>query len=175
MTSNQVVKEKSNLGFLVTGALEFGGDPVANVTFTNGDVIEMNAGQGGSLGVGLEYKIPSLEQLRLRGTIGIKYLTTPADNVHIRLTRIPVNLSANWVFNDAWRVGVGLASHQNISLNFGGLDTNAKLNSNTGPVFEFAYKWIGISYTAMQYSLRNETYLANAFGITFSGVVPFNK
>ncbi|MCH7396465.1 hypothetical protein MM236_00635 [Belliella sp. DSM 107340] len=169
-------KEKSNLGFLLSGALEFGGEPVASVSFTNGDVIEMNAGQGGTISVGLEYKVPKFEQLRFRGLIGFKYLTTPAENANIRLTRIPLVLTGNYVINDTWRFGVGISQHQAIKFNAGGVGTSFDLSSNLGPVFEFGYKWVALSYTLMQYSDNsNATYSANAFGVTLSHAFAFNK
>jgi hypothetical protein len=40
-------------------------------------------------------------------------------------------------------------------------------------VIEIAYYGIGLSFTALKYTdQNNETYSANAFGITFSGVLP---
>ncbi|MCH7402214.1 hypothetical protein ACFOUP_18590 [Belliella kenyensis] len=172
----QEIKEKSNLGFLISGALEFGGEPVASISFTNGDVIDMHAGQGGTISVGLEYKIPKAEQLRLRGLIGFKYLTTPAENVHIRLTRVPIVFTGNYVIKDAWRFGMGISTHQAVKFNAGGLGSNFKLDSTAGPVFEFGYKWVALSYTLMQYSNEfNQYYSANAFGITLSHVFSFNR
>jgi hypothetical protein len=48
--------------------------------------------------------------------------------------------------------------------------------SNVGPVFEIAYYGVGISFTALQYKdQNNKSYSANAFGITFSGVIPGKK
>lgn len=166
-------QDSKPIRFLVNGALEFGGDPVATVFFTNGDSQKVRAGQGISVGLGFEYAIPKMEQIRLRSTVGIKYVTTAADDVHIRLTRIPFQFTGNYVINDAWRIGAGLAVHSNIKFNSGGLGGDFNLKTASGPIFEVAYKYVGLSYTAMKYSdqLGND-YSANAIGITFSGVFP---
>ena len=161
---------------LINGALELGGDAVATVGFTNGDTQKVNAGQGISVGVGGELSMLKNEQFRLRGSIGIKYVTTAADNAHIRLTRIPMILTANWVIEDDWRIGAGIVSHQAIRFNAGGLGGDFSLSSPAGPVIEVAYKGIGLSYTILTYEDEfGDTYGASAIGLTFSGVVPKRK
>lgn len=83
--------------FLVGGALEFGGDEVAKVFFTNGETQAVRAGQGGSISIGAQVQFPKASKFLLRGSIGYKYVTTQADNVHIRLTRVPMQLTANFM------------------------------------------------------------------------------
>jgi hypothetical protein len=163
----------SRLRFLINGGLELGGDAVATIGFTNGSSQKVNAGQGISVGVGGELRLLSSEKLRLRGSVGIKYVTTAADNAHIRLTRIPLILTGNWMIDDSWRIGAGLASHQAIRFNAGGIGQNFKLTSPAGPIFEIAYKGIGLSYTMLTYSDElGVAYKANSIGLTFSGVLP---
>lgn len=169
----QEAKSTPKLRLLINGGLELGGDAVATVGFTSGDSQKVNAGQGISVGVGGELSMLKNEQFRLRGSIGIKYVTTAADNAHIRLTRIPLIFTANWVIKDDWRIGAGIVSHQAIRFNSGGIGRDFALTSPAGPVIEVAYKGIGLSYTMLTYSDElNTTYSANAIGLTFSGVVP---
>lgn len=161
------------LRFLFEGALEFGGEPVAEVLFTNGDTQSVNAGQGGSIRVGGEFSVPKLEQLRFRASAGIKYVTTAADNVNIRLTRIPIHLTANWMVTNDIRLGVGLVSHQNINFKADGIGDDLRFDAANGPIFEIAWKGVGINFTLMEYrDNMGETYSANAIGVTFSGVLP---
>jgi hypothetical protein len=149
-----------------------GGDPVATVAFTNGDSQKVNAGQGISVGVGGELSLFKKEQFRLRGSVGIKYVTTAAENAHIRLTRIPMILTANWMYQEDWRIGAGIVSHQAIRFNAGGLGNNFDLSSPAGLVVEVAYKGIGLSYTKLTYEDEfGIFYGANAIGLTFSGIV----
>lgn len=166
----------SPLRFLLEGAIGFGGDDVATVFFTNGSSQRVNAGQGIAIGVGGELAIPGVESLRLRSTVGFKYVTSAADNVHIRLTRIPINISGNYVFNETWRAAVGMAFHNNIRFNAGGIGDNFALNNASGPFFEIAYKWIGFSFTSMNYEDKlGEVYSANSFNVTLSEVFPRRK
>ncbi len=168
----QEEKQGAKLGFLINGALEFGGDAVATVSFTNGDSQEVNAGQGITVGVGGELSLLKNHQLRIRGSLGIKYVTTAADNVHIRLTRIPMILTANWVIKDDWRIGAGIVSHQAIRFNAGGIGRDFSLSSPAGPMIEVAYKGIGLSYTILTYDDEfGDSYAANAIGVTFSGIL----
>lgn len=158
--------------FLIGGALEFGGDEIQKVYFTNGKTQSVKAGQGGSVFIGAQIHFPKADKFFLRGSVGYKYLTTQADNVHIRLTRIPMQLTANFMAAPKLRLGAGIVTHTGVRFNSGGLADNFIFKSNAGPVFEIAYYSIGLSYTALKYTNQNNSYSANAFGITFSGVLP---
>lgn len=159
--------------FLISGALEFGGDEVAEVFFTNGESQSVNAGQGGSIAVGAQVQFPKADKFLLRGSIGYKYVTTQADNVHIRLTRVPMQFTANFMAAPKLRLGAGIVTHSGVKLNADGLGDNMTFKSNAGPVFEIAYYGIGLSFTSLKYTDQdNKSYSANAFGITFSGVLP---
>ncbi|MEJ8819738.1 hypothetical protein [Lacibacter sp. H407] len=160
------------LRFLLGGALEFGGDNLAEVYFTDGSVQKMNAGQGGTVFAGGELRLTKSEKLFLRGSIGFKYLTTKADNANIRLTRIPLQLSLNYVPVKKLRFATGIVSHQAINLKFDGLGQDAKFTSVPGLQFEAGYGLFALSYTLMTYKdASNASYSANAIGITISGVI----
>ena len=101
-------KKGSPVRFLIRGALEMGGDDVAEVYFTNGEKQSVKAGQGGSIAIGGEFQMPHVERLLFDATVGYKYVTTQADNVHIRLTRVPIQVTANWMATKKLRFGAGL-------------------------------------------------------------------
>lgn len=63
MFAQDVEKKKSPLRFLVAAAMEFGGDPVAEIYFTDGNTQSVKAGQGVSLAVGGELQFPAAEIL----------------------------------------------------------------------------------------------------------------
>lgn len=166
-------KKQSPLRFLIGAAFEFGGDEVAEIYFTNGETQSVKAGQGVSIALGGEYQFPKVEKLLLRGTIGYKYVTTQADNAHIRLTRIPLHLTANWMATEKIRLGAGVVTHRNINFKADGIGENATFDGATGAIFEVAYSGVGLSYTAMTYKDQNNyAYSANAIGLTISGVLP---
>lgn len=166
-------KKASPVRLLVGGALEIGGDRVAQVYFTNGETQSVRAGQGISVAVGGELQVPQLERLRLRATVGYKYVTTAADNAHIRLTRVPIQLTANYMLTEHLRAGAGLALHRGIKFTADGIGQNITFQGATGPTFDLAYRGIGLMYTHMTYTDQfGDKYGANAFGITFTTTFP---
>ena len=161
-----------NLRLLLGGALEFGGDDLAEVYFVDGSIQKMKAGQGGSVYAGGQLALNKEQTFFLRGSIGIKYLTTKADNAHIRLTRFPLQGTLNYFPVKKLRLGAGIVSHQGIKVNFDGLGDNQEFTASPGPVFEVSYAGIGLSYTALTYKdAGQQSFKANAIGITFSGVL----
>jgi len=161
---------------LLGGSLEMGGESVAEVIFTNGETQDMPAGQGGSIFGGVEISFSSLQLLTLRSTIGYKYLTTAADNVHIRLTRVPIHFSANLMLPQNIRIGAGISTHRSIRLNSDGLSQNVDFKAATAPAFEVAWKWVGLSVVPMKYvATTGEAFDATAIGLTFSGTLPAKK
>jgi hypothetical protein len=171
--AQETEKKPSPVRLLIGFAMELGGDEVAKVHFTNGDTQSVKAGQGVSGAVGGEIQLPKLEMFSLRATVGYKYVTTMADNVHIRLTRVPLHLTANWMAAKKLRLSAGLVNHQLIKFNADGIGDNVKLKSSTGPIFEVAYHGVGLTYTAMKYNdHENVSYSANAIGVSFTTTIP---
>jgi hypothetical protein len=171
--AQETEKKYMPVRFLIGAAMEFGGDEVAKVQFTNGDTQSVKAGQGVSLAVGGEFQLPKLEKLLLRATVGYKYVTTMADNAHIRLTRVPLHVTANWMLAKKLRISAGIVNHQGIKFNAGGIGDNGKLKSSTGPIFEIAYHGVGLTYTAMTYKDQADlSYSANAIGVSFTTTIP---
>ena len=170
-------QEKGNkvspVRFLIKGSFEFGGDEVAEVYFTNGETQSVKAGQGGTLAIGGAFQVPGIEKLLFHATVGYKYVTTQADNVHIRLTRVPIQVMANWMATQKLRVGAGLATHQAIRFKADGIGQDITFGGATGPTFEVAYRGIGLTYTAMTYKDQDKhTYSANAIGLSLSLTIP---
>lgn len=164
-------KNQQPLRFLIGAALEFGGDNLSDIYFTDGSKQTMNAGQGGTLFAGGQLRLTKSEKLFLRGSVGIKYLTTKADNAHIRLTRFPIQASLNYMPVKKFRLATGIVTHQAINLKFDGLGQDERFTSVPGLLFEAGYGAFALSYTAMTYkNANNESYRANAIGITISGV-----
>ncbi|MXV14301.1 hypothetical protein GS398_03245 [Pedobacter sp. HMF7056] len=166
-------KKPVNVRFLLEGGLELGGDRVAEIYFTNGETQSVKAGQGLAVAAGGEVTFGGLEKFPLRASVGFKYVTTAADNAHIRLTRVPLQVTANWLLTPKMRFGAGWVSHQAIRFNADGIGSNVSFKASGGPVFELAYKWVGLRYTSMSYRDQfGVDYSANAIGLIFSGVFP---
>lgn len=159
--------------FLIEGGIEYGGDELLQVFFTNGEDQTMRAGQGGYIAVGGQLQFSSVKQLMLRASMGIKYNTTAADNANIRLTRFPINLTPFWKINDDFRLGVGLTTHINPNLKGDGFVPDVAFTSKFGPRFEFGYKWIALTYTAINYEDDSgESFSASSIGASISLTFP---
>jgi hypothetical protein len=173
LSAQEKTKKVSPVRFLIKTAFEFGGDDVAEVYFMNGEKQSVKAGQGVSIAVGGEFQIPSVEKLLFHATVGYKYVTTQADNAHIRLTRVPVQVTANWMPTKKLRFGAGVVTHQAIRFKADGIGQDISFDGATGPTFEVAYSGIGLTYTAMTYKDQDKnTYSANAIGVSLTLAIP---
>jgi hypothetical protein len=176
LSAQDTEKKIQPVRFLLGTYFEFGGDKVAEVYFTNGDTQPVKAGQGLTVSAGMQFQIPKAEKFLLRGTVGYKFVTTKADNANITLTRIPLHFTGNFMATEKLRLGAGIVLHQGIKFKAGGLGQDIRFKNASGPIFEIAYYGIGISYTAMKYKDNDgNSYSANSFGITVSGVIPKMK
>ena len=95
-----------------------------------------------------------------------------ATNAHIRLTRVPIQLTANYMAAKKLRLSAGLANHQVIQFKSDGLGEDGKFKSSSGPIFEVAYSGIGLTYTGMTYKdSQNNGYSANSIGLAFTTTI----
>lgn len=161
---------------LIEAGIEYGGDETLQVFFTNGEDQTMRAGQGGYIAIGGELQISSIDQLMLRASIGVKYNTTAADNANIRLTRFPAHLTPFWKINDDFRLGIGVTTHLSPRLKGDGFIPDVAYTSAVGPRFEFGYKWIALTYTAISYEDgTGESFSASSIGASISFTLPNKK
>ena len=162
--------------FLIEAGVEYGGDEVARVFFTNGEDQVMRAGQGGYLAVGGQLEFAQVKRLMLRTAIGIKFNTTAADNANIRLTRLPFVVMPFWKINDDFRLGVGITSHLGAKFNGDDFLPDVDFKSTLGPRFELGYKWVALTYTAINYNTEaGASFSANSIGAAVSFTVPNKK
>jgi hypothetical protein len=162
--------------FLLKGGMELGGDEVAEIYFTNGETKSVKAGAGFSIAVGGQFQIPSIDKLLFHTTVGYKYENAPAENADIRLTRVPIHFTANYMVTKKLRLGAGLATHRAIRFKADGIEEDIRFASATGPTFEVAYHGVGLTYTAMTYKDQNKyAYSANAIGLFLTLAIPERK
>lgn len=162
--------------FLIEAGVEYGGDEVARVFFTNGEDQVMRAGQGGFLAVGGQLEFAQLKSLMLRTSIGIKFNTTAADNANIRLTRLPFVVMPHWKMNEDFRLGVGITSHLGVKFNGDDFLPDVDFKSTLGPRFELGYRWIALTYTAIHYNTEaGASFSAGSIGASVSFTVPDKK
>ncbi|WP_020568498.1 hypothetical protein [Neolewinella persica] len=158
---------------VVAGALELGGDEIAEVFFIDGGSQMVRAGQGGSLFVGAQFQLPSVDKFFVRTAVGYKYVTTAADNINIRLTRIPFHFTGHFRITDDVHVGGGIALHRNIKFKVDDSDEGLITPTASGPRFEAGWKGLALTYTLMNYQGNSgETYNAGSLGLSFTALLP---
>lgn len=137
-------------GGVVGGALEFGGDDIATVSFTDGSTQDLQAGEGISLELGAYGRpLPGLP-FSLRATVGFKYTSSQADNADINVNRTVVNLIGNYEI-DQWRFGGGFTRHSNVRLDGDGLGPDQSFDDATGLTVELGWRWLVLSFTDIDY------------------------
>jgi hypothetical protein len=160
------------LMFSLGGGLDYGGDKVAEVYFTNGADQSVNAGQGGSLLAALDYAFS--KSFRIRTIAGYKYVTTAANNANIRLTRFPVQVAGIVNLDRKWWLTAGWATQQGIKFKGDGFLDDLSLKTKGGATIGLGYNVFYLSYTGLNYTdnLQNE-YNASSIGIGF--LMPLKK
>jgi hypothetical protein len=159
-------------GWVLEAAFEGGGARVAETYFTDGSSQTMRAGQGGTFAVGMEFRPRALPRLGLRGTVGWKFVTTAATNADIKLTRFPLEAAASWALDKDWHVDAGIVHHTGIRYDGGGFGPNAEFDPATGATLELGWRWVALTYTAMDYTDEfGYTYDASGYGVSFRWVV----
>ena len=160
------------LTFSLGGGIDFGGDKIAEVYFTNGADQSVNAGQGGSILAALDYAFS--KSFRIRTLAGFKYVTTAAENANIRLTRFPLQVSGILNLNKDWYLSAGLATQQGIRFNGDGFLDDLNLTTKGGAVFGLGYNSFFLTYTGMKYKdNRQNEYDASSIGLGF--LIPLRK
>lgn len=156
-------------GWLVQMDLDSGGDSVATVDFENGDSQEVRAGQGVSLGVGGWFRPIASSPFELQALLGMKYVTTAADNADINLSRVTMQLNGVYRFPNQWFMGAGVMHHLSPKLHGGGFFESVDFEDATGFQAEVGWRWISLHYVNLSYSVPGfEDVDAGSIGLRFT-------
>jgi hypothetical protein len=149
LLANVCSAEDRGLHFLFEGDLEYGGDRVATVSFTDGSSQDVRAGQGVSLAMGAHYRGDS--PFSVRGTVGYKYVTTAASNADISMSRVVFEVLGNYAWSNGWWTGAGITHHTNVKFKGDGFGPDIDFDDATGPTVELGWRWFALSYTNLKY------------------------
>jgi len=156
-------------GFLAQLDLDFGGDDLATLSFTNGESQNVKAGQGVAFGIGGYFRPVESVPFELQGILGYKVVFTAADNADIKVTRTTLQLNGVYRFANHWYVGAGYAQHMSPELDGDGFFEDIEFDDANGFNAEVGWKWIGLHYTSMDYSSQGyEDADASHVGIRFT-------
>lgn len=164
----QTSELKGGFGFVGELDLEFGGDTVDTVIYTDNSTQNVKAGQGLGFAIGAHYR-PEGWVVDFSGTIGYKYVSTKASNADIRISRTVLELLAIYDPNETWWAAAGVVRHSGVEFDTDGFGANQDLGSATGLTLQAGWKWIGLTYVNMEYQETNRwrrKYDASSIGLT---------
>jgi len=164
----QNVKESSPVKFLVGGAFELGGDRAGWISTGEGETRIIRGAQGVSLVGGVQFRLPKYDRFMLHATVGYKYWRNFTDGAHVRMTRIPLHLTAHYWLNDNFRVGLGVLTDRNIRFRADGLGEDRDYDPSFGTKIEIGWRNFALGYTRMRYyGATDRDRCAGGLGLTY--------
>lgn len=153
----------------IEGAIEFGGDTLGTVLFSNGETQDIKAGQGVSVAGGLHLRPYRQSHLDVRALVGYKYVSTRANNADIHVDRVTLELLPAYRFDGLWWAGAGLVKHSSIRLNADGFAPNVHFNSKVGAELQLGWSFLALTYTSLKYQDdAGRSYDASNIGLRIS-------
>lgn len=166
--SAQDKEASSPFKILAGGALELGGDRAGWVNSERNGNQQIRGAQGVSLVGGVQFQPKSLDRFMLHATVGYKYWRTLTEGAHVRMTRIPVHLTAHYWLNDNFRVGLGVLTDRNIRFRGDGLGEDHNYDPAFGTKLEIGWRNFALGYTRMRYyGATDRDRCAGGFGLTY--------
>jgi hypothetical protein len=172
--------EARSIGLLMRMNFDFGGEELAHVSFSDGGMSTIKAGQLATFSGGLIYHPAA--PWTLEATIGYKFDKKSASNGTIEFTRIPLDLVASFVVGGAMRLGAGPTIHLSPTFHCDaavcGGEANISLSNSIGVIAQWAYGFshgarsfdVGFRYTHMRYSSPDvASFDGSSMGLFFGG------
>ena len=171
-TSSLIAQEKKDppaVRLLVGTAFELGGDRAGWVATAEDDGTRIIRGaQGLSFAGGVRVRLPKLDRFMLDATVGYKYWRLFTQGSHVRMTRIPVHLTAHYWLNDNFRIGLGVLTDRNIRFRADGLGEDHKYDPSFGTKIEIGWRNFALGYTRMRYyGATDRDRCAGGLGLTY--------
>ena len=152
-----------------------GGDHLFLGKYTDGTKVDVTAGGGLLVNLGVNHKFNS--SLNLQTTLGLHTDGTLATNGNASFTRFPLEVMGFYQFNDQYRIGVGARKSLAAKLSTSGVATyqpSAEFNASVGQVIELQYllgkpNKKSNAKTAVNFRYVKETYTEKTYGIKVKG------
>lgn len=141
----------NRVGFAVQTDLDYGGDKLATVSFTNGKSQDVRAGQGVTVSGGFHFRPAENTPFDMQALVGYKYVTTAAKNADITVTRVVLQLLGDYQFDNGVYLGGGVVQHSGTKLDGDGFFRNVDFDDATGFVLQAGWRWVGLHYTNIKY------------------------
>jgi hypothetical protein len=155
--------------------LEFGGDTIKTVDFTDGTTATIKANEGIYLGGGMAL-VEVVKDVDIELSLAWKFKAIIASNGDVTFTRFPLEALVFYKF-DKVRLGGGATYHLNPKLTVSGaaIGPNVSYDNALGRVLQADYRVtdklnVGLRYTSIEYKVGNSPAKSgNGAGIMFSG------
>jgi hypothetical protein len=166
-------------GFLVQTDADFGGETLATVYYDYDDYYDdddyftqkIRAGQGFALSVGGWLRPFENSALEIQASVGYKYESTYFTDSDVSFSRTLLQLEALYRWPNGFYVGAGLMRHMSPKLSGDDYYGDFKFDDENGLSLEAGWRWIGLHYTGMEYSMDQydiEGIDGNSIGIRFT-------
>lgn len=156
--------------WLADATFEYGGDILVTLIFDDGSEQDIRAGQGGTFSFGFEYRPPALPQVGIRSTAGVKFTSNASDNASISFLRFPIEVVGSYHLPRDWRIGAGLSYHTGVNFNGDGFVPDVAFDPATGATVEIGWRWVALTYTAIEYKANGGSLDASSLGLSLNWV-----
>ena len=163
---------------IVRAGYDFGGEAIAEVTYTNGDTATVRANEGFYVGAGASF-ITEARTMEIELSANAKFGGVSGSNGDVDWRRFP--LEALWFYRlEKVRLGGGVTYHLNPKLDgsgvVGGLDE--KFDNALGLVLQADWRFnehatVGLRYTSIEYESKDLPFKAKGNGVGVSGSYRF--
>lgn len=129
-----------NIKLVIGGGVTSGGSKLYTVQDSNGDNIDIRAGQLIDFHVGLEYR---WDEFAIQGTYGIHFDPIQDGDFKVSFERFPIELLGYYKLNDRFRVGGGIRYAKDARLTGSGSASGfgvTQIDADPGAVFEIEYR-----------------------------------
>jgi hypothetical protein len=145
------VMRPGHVGVVLGMDVGSGGDPVVDVSYTNGTSDRLHAGEGVDFYAGVHYQ-PLTLPIDFAGMFGYKFDGTKDPNSDLRFTRWTLKATATYELPGGWYLDAGPVWHLSPKLHGGGYFEDIPFNDAVGVTFGAGWRWLGVSYTSIKYS-----------------------
>lgn len=146
--------------------VQFGGDTIQTIDYTDGSDQEIKAGNGLVFNAGALLDLP-LAGTQLRSTLGFKYSTSQAENVDVNKIAWPFEAGLRYSLDNGVFAEVGAVKHfaASYSASGAGYDRDEDYDTSIGLNLKAGWRFITVGYSQQTYEYEDEEYDASSINI----------
>ena len=173
--SSAVFAQESSWQYMGGIQVSGGGDHLFYGKYSDGTKVDITAGGGLAVNLGVSHKINSA--VNLQTTLGIHTDGTLGTNGNASFTRFPLEVMGFYQLNNQYLIGAGVRKSLAAKLSTSGVATyqpSAEFNGSVGQVIELQYVLVqpkkkSTAKTAVNFRYVNESFTEKNYGIKVKG------